>query len=102
ILQRQRILSEILNDTEIDVPSEVPYTPEQILNLDRVRRLASGKIALASEDTSLRRHQSPIEVYSVTIPSSPPHVTPRLQLSSPGLSYLDLPETIITEERDDD
>jgi hypothetical protein len=102
LLKRRKVLSEILNEAETEFDPNISYTPEQTLNINRARRLASGEIALDSEDISLKHRQAPVQVYSVSVPSpSPPPYRPSRPViplmngsESPQLLYPESPPLI--------
>ena len=96
LMKRRKVLNEILDDAEKEIKPNTTYSAEQILNLNRARRLASGSFVLDSEDTY---HQAPIAVYSVSVPSPPPSPIRRriipleTESETPSLIY---PDPMIT------
>ncbi|KIM71157.1 hypothetical protein PILCRDRAFT_805321, partial [Piloderma croceum F 1598] len=92
MLKRRRILNGILDIAQREITPDSSYSPEQILNINRSRQVASGRLAFPEEDENVPKsilNPSSMEVFSVILPSAPPSPNRRSTVSLPLEDTLD-------------
>jgi len=92
MLKRRRILDGILDIAQRDITPDSSYSPEQILNINRSRQVVSGRLAFPDENENIPEsilNPSPMEVFSITLPSAPPSPNRRSMVSLPLEDPLD-------------
>jgi len=98
LIQRQCILKNIIEsaDIDVDVNSAALFSPQDVLSISRAARLRNGEFGLDERNNTHIHHISPIEVYSITIPSRlpTPDLWANIQLPHEDFaSLLDVPHS---------